>query len=455
MYKHLEDQFPGREKQLEQLGNVTVGSQYTDYCPQSLFVYGPPSTGKTTLISKVFENNGGYVNCVECFTPRLLFEHAFNQLIHHQPSFRNGYTSKRKIDNIQQFVKAIRETFIPGSQTRYLILDRAERLRDMPGTILPVLLRLSELTGSNICVVFISNIVFEKFRVKGGGIEPFLIRFPEYSREDTIKILQLDFKPSTLSTGDELDLEFYISFLEVIYSIFCHNCKDINELRYFAALLFPLYIKPIEDGLVDTNEKAKLFKYAQPYFAEATEKLYLREISSAEWSRETKDLDTAEDATLGSFLSSKVGRAEFELPFYTRFLLIAAYLASYNPPRFDVRYFAKASEERSKKKGGGTRKGARVDKLGGKMRQQLLGPKIFPVERMLAIFYSILDEPIEDTIDIQLQIASLTTLRLLVRSTSIDRLDGAKYKCNVNFEFIKTVAKTVRFEVDKYLYDFC
>lgn len=304
-------------------------------------------------------------------------------------------------------------------------------------------------------MVFISNIVFEKFRVKGGGIEPFLIRFPEYSREDTIKILQLDFKPSTLSTGDELDLEFYISFLEVIYSIFCHNCKDINELRYFAALLFPLYIKPIEDRLVETNEKAKLFKYAQPYFAEATEKLYLREISSAEWSRETKDLDTAEDTTLGSFLSSKVGRAEFELPFYTRFLLIAAYLASYNPPRFDVRYFAKASEERSKKKGGGTRKGARVDKLGGKMRQQLLGPKIFPVERMLAIFYSILDEPIEDTIDIQLQIASLTTLRLLVRSTSIDRLDGAKYKCNVNFEFIKTVAKTVRFEVDKYLYDFC
>lgn len=298
--------------------------------------------------------------------------------------------------------------------------------------------------------------MFEKFRVKGGGIEPFLIRFPEYSREDTIKILQLDFRPPA-TTSDQpqaLDLEFYTSFLEVIYSIFCHNCKDINELRYFAALLFPLYIKPIQEGLVETTEKAKLFKYAQPYFAEATEKLYLREISSAEWTQETKDFDTQDD-TLGSFLSSKVGRAEFELPFYTRFLLIAAYLASYNPPRFDVRYFAKSSEERSKKKGGGTRKGARVDKLGGKMRQQLLGPKVFPVERMLAIFYSILDESIEDTIDIQLQIASLTTLRLLVRTTSIDRLDAAKYKCNVNFDFIKTVAKTVRFEIDKYLYDFC
>ncbi|KAG2209209.1 hypothetical protein INT47_005501 [Mucor saturninus] len=450
MYKHLEDRFPGREKQLEQLSNVTIGSSLTDYSPQSIFVYGPPSTGKTSVISEVFKTNGGYVNCVECFTPRLLFEHAMDQLIQRQPEFKNNYTRSRKIDNVQQFVKCIRETFQKDPKTKYLILDRAERLRDMPGTILPVLLRLSELTDMNICVVFISNIVFEKFRVKRGGIEPFLLRFPEYTREDTLKILQLDFKPATVE-GVSLDAEFYLCFLEVIYSIFCHNCKDINELRYFAALLFPLYIKPIEEGTVLPNEKAKLFKYAQPYFAEATEKLYLREISSAEWSQETKDLDD----TLGSFLSSKVGRAEFELPFYTRFLLIAAYLASYNPPRFDVRYFAKASEERSKKKGGGTRKGGRVDKLGGKMRQQLLGPKIFPVERMLAIFYSILDETLEDTIDIQLQITSLTTLRLLVRSTSIDRLDGAKYKCNVNFEFIKTVAKTVRFEIDKYLYDFC
>lgn len=317
-------------------------------------------------------------------------------------------------------------------------------------------------------MVFISNIVFEKFRVKGGGVEPFLIRFPEYTQEDTIKILQLDFRPSvvTVEADDDednmlqevhLSADFYADFLEVIYNIFCHNCKDINELRYFASLLFPLYIKPIREGIAQVHEKSKLFTYAKPYFIEATDKLYLREVSSAEWSQETKDLTTLEDKNMGLFLSSsKVGRAEFELPYYTKFLLIAAYLASYNPPRFDVRYFAKASEERKKKKGGGTRKGARVDKLGGKMRQQLLGPKIFPVERMLAIFYSILDGQLKDySVDIQLQITSLTTLRLLVRSTAIDRLDGAKYKCNVNFDFIKSVSSTVRFEIDKYLYDFC
>ncbi|KAL7316453.1 hypothetical protein PS15m_005540 [Mucor circinelloides] len=447
MYQALKEKFPGREKQIDQLSCATASNiDETDYSPQSIFIYGPPSTGKTTLTTEFFKPHGAYVNCVECFTPRLLFEHSLDKLIQHKPTHTNGYTTTRKIDNVQQFVKAIREHFRQDKKTRYLILDRAERIRDMTGTILPVLLRLSELTECNICVVFISNIVFEKFRVKGGSMEPYLIRFSEYTREDTLAILQLDFRPTTVDNVD-LDDDFYAGFLELIYSIFCHNCKDINELRYFASLLFPVYIQPLKDGTVLPTEKAKLFKHAQPYFSEATEKLYLREISSAEWTRETKDLDSA---------ARHMGRSkEVELPFYSRFLLIAAYLASYNPPRFDVRYFAKSTNEATKKKrGGGTRKTA-ADKLGGKMRQQLLGPKAFPVERMLAIFYSIVDETLEDTVDIQLQITSLTTLRLLVRTTAMDRLDGAKYKCNVNFEFIRNVAKTVRFEVDKYLYDFC
>ena len=38
------------------------------------------------------------------------------------------------------------------------------------------------------------------------------------------------------------------------------------------------------------------------------------------------------------------------------------------------------------------------------MRPQLLGPKAFPVERMLAIFYSIIDDTLEDSIDIQTQV---------------------------------------------------
>ncbi|KAI8393755.1 origin recognition complex subunit 5 C-terminus-domain-containing protein [Radiomyces spectabilis] len=494
----LQTRFPGRAKQINTL--LSLIGQPTDAVVPSIFVYGCPSSGKTSVVRAVLEKtlkrtSWAFVNCIECHSPRMVFEHAMNQWCDWTPSWNNQFTGVCRIDSIHQFVQVIQEGHMYKDQddqqeTRYLILDRAERLRDMSSTVLPALLRLSELARRNICVILISSIVFEKFRMKGGVYEPLLIRFPDYTKEDTLQILELDFaasgrripilrekdmddssdsdndnndeNPSSSTSTSlspspqeylELDVAFFRDYVDIIYSVFNHNCKDLNEIRYFAALLFPLYLKPIQQGRAQKHEKAKLLNLARPYIAEASEKLYLREISSAEWTKATEQLDTKTTAT--SFLqnSRNGNRADFDLPYYTKFLLLASYLASYNPPKFDVRYFSRTAEERRKKKGGGVRKGT-VDKLGGKMRQQLLGPKPFPVERMLAIFYSIIGETLEDNIDIQLQITSLTTLRLLVRSTKMDRLDGAKYQCNVSFEFIRSVAKSVRFEIDKYLYDF-
>jgi origin recognition complex subunit 5 len=109
-----------------------------------------------------------------------------------------------------------------------------------------------------------------------------------------------------------LNDDFFQSFSEVIYSIFFQNCKDLNELRHLVALLFPLFINPIRDGrgtsvlkwatpdepcltviAAKPHETAKLFKLSQPYFAEATDKLYLREISSSEWAKRTSEMADA------------------------------------------------------------------------------------------------------------------------------------------------------------------
>ncbi|KAI7849589.1 origin recognition complex subunit 5-like protein [Circinella umbellata] len=489
--QELSCQFPGRSKQITTLFGLMGKPQ--DRIVPSIFIYGHPSSGKTSVVRAIFEKSlsrsqWAFINCVESHTPRMIFEHALNQWCHWVPSVENHFTAVCRIDNVHQFVKIIQEGVmlqedkvvqIGMDETHYLILDRAERLRDMGPNLLPVLLRLSEMTGRNICVILLSTIVFEKFKVKGGAYEPLYIRFSEYTKEDTLQILQLlfastDRRIELRQTEDddddneevnkaepeyvELDNEFFNGFCDVIYTIFNHNCKDINELKYIAALLFPLYIKPIRDRQVQIHEKAKLLKYSQPYFAQATDKLYLREISSVEWNRETQRLDdlndTDRDANM-ALLTRNLARekGEFDLPYYTKFLLLASYLASYNPARYDVRYFSKVGEARTRKKGGGTRK-SKADQGGGKMRPQLLGPKAFPMERMLAIFYSIIDDSLEDSIDVQTQITSLTTLRLLVRANNMDRLDGAKFKCNVSFEFIRAVAKSVRFEIDKYLYDF-
>ncbi|KAF2981387.1 hypothetical protein EK904_002939 [Melospiza melodia maxima] len=35
-----------------------------------------------------------------------------------------------------------------------------------------------------------------------------------------------------------------------------------------------------------------------------------------------------------------------------------------------------------------------------------------------------------------------------------DQLDGPRYKCTVSLDFIRAIARTVNFDIIKYLYDF-
>ncbi|KAF9924841.1 Origin recognition complex subunit 5, partial [Modicella reniformis] len=218
------------------------------------------------------------------------------------------------------------------------------------------------------------------------------------------------------------------------------------------------------------HEGLKLHRHIQAYFVEAMDKLYLREISSTEWSdrtistASTSSSSHATSALNSSSSSSSNERAlmnavdvqnTFDLPYYTKFILIASFLASYNPPRLDMRYFAKVSNQ-----GGKMTKRAKIaakhghEQMGSKLRQQLLGPKIFPMERMLAIFYSILDDEVEENVNVYTQVASLVSLRLLQRVTPMDKLDSIKCKCNVSYDMIKALAKSTKFDIDKYLYDF-
>jgi origin recognition complex subunit 5 len=84
----------------------------------------------------------------------------------------------------------------------------------------------------------------------------------------------------------------------------------------------------------------------------------------------------------------------FDLPYYAKFVLIAAYLASYNPAKADRRLFVKNhGKERKKKR-----------KPQKKQAEQLLGPKPFPLDRLLAIFYAIIEEDVNLTADLLSQV---------------------------------------------------
>ena len=61
-----------------------------------------------------------------------------------------------------------------------------------------------------------------------------------------------------------------------------------------------------------------------------------------------------------------------ELPYYSKFLLIAAYLASYNSPKTDKRFFLKNAGKIRKRT-----KAAR----GPEIKQKMVGPLTFSIDR--------------------------------------------------------------------------
>ncbi|SGZ18046.1 BQ5605_C020g09160 [Microbotryum silenes-dioicae] len=175
------------------------------------------------------------------------------------------------------------------------------------------------------------------------------------------------------------------------------------------------------------------------------------------------EVETKADQTLAS-----------SLPFVARMLILASFYAAFNPPKSDVRVFVKVDEGIARKgKKGRQIKKFRVGNSPTKVKKprwsstkietsRLMHPpppsfpiqahitslesggKAFPLERLLAIFEALVDDPsISSTIDVQMQVATLINLRLLQRVSAQDKvLDGIKLRCRVGFETVDMLARS-------------
>ncbi|XP_038068907.1 origin recognition complex subunit 5-like isoform X2 [Patiria miniata] len=429
-----------REKQMAMLYSL-MGEPSQPTCP-SVFIYGHGATGKTLVVSTLLKAASlphAFVNCIECQTSRQLLDSILDQVANHKPHPENNYSSLNRCENMNTFVRLLKKTIEERgieNQTVYIVLDKAERLRNMDGNLLPAFLNLSQLSGCNVCVFLLSQIVWEKFLFGFGSnhFEPFIIHFPDYTKSELLEIIASDC-PKGYSA------EFYSSYVNLLMSIFYMVCRDLNEIRHLAQLNFPKYVEPITKGEASEKDSHKLWRHIEPHLKKALQTVYLREVTSEQWEKYQRD--EISQTGQSSILPSS-SRTQIELPFYSKYLLIAAYLASYNPARYDRRFFSKNS--------GKVKKSAVNRKK--ETSHQLLGPRAFPLDRLMAIFYSIVDSRVAPTANIFSQISSLVTLQLLAQVGHEDQLDTPKYKCTVSLEFIRSIARTVSFDVIRYLYDF-
>lgn len=84
-----------------------------------------------------------------------------------------------------------------------------------------------------------------------------------------------------------------------------------------------------------------------------------------------------------------------DLPYYAKYFLIAAYIASFNPPIYDRQLFVKASNKKRKLK---------IPKKSENSIRELVGPKTFSLDRLLAIFYAIIEENTNMTANLLAQV---------------------------------------------------
>lgn len=136
--------------------------------------------------------------------------------------------------------------------------------------------------------------------------------------------------------------------------------------------------------------------------------------------------------------------------------MMAAFMASYNPVKFDARFFGKRTG--SKRKGGAT--AIQQSKRDTRFSGLQTGPKPFDLSRMLAIYRQIVDADDDRSsamsIDVYTQVATLVSLHMLTKcSTNADKsMESMRLKINVSLEYILHVAASVQFDLTKYLYEY-
>lgn len=417
----LYEEFPGRETEIEKL--YQLYGHTDEISPDALYIYGITNTGKTSVVTRslqVLNIKHSVVNLIRCNTIRLLFEEILSQL---NNSDSDSEYQTFKCDSLMEFLPLLKKCV--STEKIVLVLDKAERLRNMDMNLFPAFLRLRELSGLNVSVIFISTLEFCKLIQKMNVAIPIILHFRQYTREETLKILMKNLNKSILDAGDD----FYMNYLNVLLSVFYRNCRDLCELLYQAQLNLPKYCEPVISGTIKPNDVSKLWHKIAPTLKTSLEAVYLR--------------------TQSSPMSHDISVVNTPLPFYAKYLLIAAYLASYNPAKEDKRLFTKNH--------GKKRKTLTQMKMKNKVTELLntqLGPKPFTFDRLLAIFFSILEDKVGLCSNVMSQLSSLVQMQLLTTVGDGINLDGQKFKCNVDLEHMQIICKTVGFNIRKYLYDF-
>ncbi|SMR59233.1 unnamed protein product [Zymoseptoria tritici ST99CH_1E4] len=444
----LIEQWPCREVQLRQLAALLSPSLPS---PSSLVLYGPHATGKSSITRSYLKSahlTHAILRCRECVTARHLLERTVDAV--HQALQDDGDETIGDYNGRCENVSALAvhlQRLLQRRDKFILVFDGIDMQREAPPTMLPALARIGE-TVPGLTIVFIIQHPAPRFLHQAGVPH---VHFTPFSRNQSIHIVARtpldifeDPPAASLDYDEEVHEEdkgwLWPRFCAAVWDSLANNAaRDLLAFRDACNKLWRPFVAPVVKGDFGTRDFSRLLVAQRRLFQD-----------------ETLLMDSI---VLSSDSTSNLAKSKtHDLPYYAKWLLVAAYLASFNPARLDALYFMKSTERKRRKKGGGTARsgGGRPGKI-RKIPRHLLAASAFTLDRHLAILHAILPHDLRTTIDIYKQIATLSGLRLLVKAGGIgggDPLEpGGKWRVGpmVTWEHVQSLARSLDFNLLDYV----
>ena len=284
------------------------------------------------------------------------------------------------------------------------------------------------------------------------------VYFPPYSRAQSLQIVSQSpraiFSEAASAQRKEQDGDethdddddsawLWSRFCAAVWDSLGHAAAhDLRSFSQACHRLWPAFVRPVVAGDLGTRDFSRLL-VRQRWLLQDDAVLVDSLVASPV---------LANDAA--AVVDRNPASRPLALPYLAKWLLLAAYLASYNPPATDAALFMKTTEPRRRRRrrgggSGGTTRGQR-----SVVARRLLGtaPAAFPLDRLLAILHAIVPHDVRADADVYAQLAGLAGLRLVVRSGggAGDVLEaGARWRVGtaVGWEVVRGLAREVGFEV--------
>ncbi|KAH3943209.1 hypothetical protein HBI56_129020 [Parastagonospora nodorum] len=453
----LNTEFQCREQQIQQLAAL-----YTAHlpCPSFLNVHGLTATAKSSLLRSYFhllDIPHTIINVRECITARHVLERMVASSLDALDEHYDEKIDRRpyaRTENLSALCVNLAK-LLEGRGKFVLVLDAVDKLRESAGTLIAALGRLGE-SIPNLSLILTTTLPLPPSTLHSSNTPS--LHFPTYTRTQLFSILNNippkifatppsdeQFPDYTPDLAAEDDAWLWSRFISAVYdSLSKHTGRDLLSFRRTCMKLWRPFVEPVVTGQFGTRDFSRLI----------INRKHLFQVEDAVLDRIVADAEP--QAALEPTTPSKRRAAKMmihTLPFFTTHILIAAYLASYNPSRTDVTYFMKHTDKRKGKRRAPSTSVSNSMKA-RKISRHLLTPSPFTLDRLLAIFRALLDGGVPQVADLYTQIATLTSLRLLVRAGagSNDALEaGGRWRVNFGWEYARALGRSVGVEVGEYL----